>query len=219
MKVSKNNYLPFMDGPLQPPLNACKYFGGCFAAGDVRVNEQVVLASMHTLWLREHNRIAEKMKHLNPHWKSERIYLETRKIVAAEIQHITYTEYLPKILGENSIPKYRRYNENTDPTISNAFATAAFRFGHSLVQPSFSMLDANFDKVAPDLPLVQAFFNNTLLLQTGIEHFLFGMIGNQSSGVDRDIAYGLARGLFKLPGASQGFDLGGNVKLIILIKK
>ncbi|KYO32917.1 peroxidasin-like protein isoform B [Alligator mississippiensis] len=72
----------------------------CFLAGDQRANEQLGLTSMHTLWFREHNRIATELLKLNPHWDGDTIYHETRKIVGAEMQHITYSHWLPKILGE-----------------------------------------------------------------------------------------------------------------------
>ena len=116
----------------------------CFRAGDLRVNEQIDLAVIQTIWMREHNRIANILVSLNPNWSDEITYQETRRIVIAEMQHITYNEFLPLVLG----PEYMRtfslhpvqkgytnlYNPEVDPTITNAFATAAYRFGHSLVQ-------------------------------------------------------------------------------------
>ena len=58
------------------------------------------LSSMHTMWLREHNRIVSQLSQLNPHWNDQRLFHEGRKIVGAQMQHITYNEYLPIILGD-----------------------------------------------------------------------------------------------------------------------
>ena len=205
--MSAGGFLPFEPHVDHPPHNFCLDFGGCFAAGDSRVNEQMLLASMHTLWAREHNRIAKLLRRYNRHWNGEKVYQEARKIVTAEIQHITYKEYLPKIIGSRALPIYSGYKQNVDATIANAFATAAYRFGHSLVRPTLSQLNANYDRVSPELPLFKAFFNNKFLLKHGIERFLFGAIGNFSENTDRRVAKGLVNQLFQRPGASHGLNL------------
>ena len=128
--------------------------------GDNRVNEQPGLTVFHTVWVREHNRLAEQLAYLNPHWDDERLYQEARKIVIAENQHVTYNEWLPLVLGTDYmaeldiLPVTYGYNNNYDPkviiiivisdafiiiiqvnpAILNSFAAAAFRFGHSLIQ-------------------------------------------------------------------------------------
>ena len=111
--------------------------GLCFRSGDRRVNEQPGLVLYHVVWVREHNRLAAGLALANPAWGEEELFQEARNILVAELQHITYTEYLPLILGDTvmaEIVKTRHYNNTLDASISNAFATAAFRFGHSLVQ-------------------------------------------------------------------------------------
>ena len=70
--------------------------------GDLRCNEQPQLTVTHNIWLREHNRIVSQLALINSHWDDERLYQEARKIVGAEMQHITYNEWLPIILGMNT---------------------------------------------------------------------------------------------------------------------
>lgn len=72
----------------------------CFLSGDARANENLHLTTMHLLWVRQHNRLAAELQKLNPHWNDEILYQESRRIVAAQIQHITYNEFLPIIVGE-----------------------------------------------------------------------------------------------------------------------
>ena len=78
---------------------ACPNRQDCFLCGDVRCNEQISLSIMHTIWLREHNRLVRQLGSLNPHWDDERIFQEARRIVGTLIQKITYVDYLPKVLG------------------------------------------------------------------------------------------------------------------------
>ena len=98
---------------------------------------------MHTIFLREHNRVADKLRQRNQGWSDERLFQEAKRFVNAEYQHIVYNEWLPVVLGKQFINTYglfplssgysQDYDTSFDPRITNEFATAAFRFGHSLV--------------------------------------------------------------------------------------
>ena len=72
-------------------------------------------------------------------------------------QVITFRDYLRHIVGPDFISSqlstYPGYNENVDPSISNAFATAAYRFAHLMVQPFMFRLDEQYNE-HPDYPSV-----------------------------------------------------------------
>ena len=42
--------------------------------GEGRVNENVALTILHTVFSREHNRIELGLHNLNPHWDGERLF-------------------------------------------------------------------------------------------------------------------------------------------------
>lgn len=115
----------------------------CYMAGDTRVNQNPQLTVLQVILLREHNRLADGLLKLNPHWDDETIFQEARKINIAQHQWISYNEWLPIFIGlENSIRNkiiyitkdwINDYNPKVNPTILNEHATAAFRYFHSLI--------------------------------------------------------------------------------------
>ncbi|XP_062863313.1 peroxidasin homolog [Trichomycterus rosablanca] len=154
----------------------------CFLAGDHRANEQLGLTAMHTVWFREHNRIAGELLRLNPHWDGDTIYHEARKIVGAQMQHITYSHWLPKVLGEVGMKlmgDYRAYDPNINSGIFNAFATAAFRFGHTLINPILYRMNEHFQPIQQGhIPLHKAFFSPFRIVnEGGIDPLLRGLFG------------------------------------------
>eukprot|EP00111_Clytia_hemisphaerica_P021986 TCONS_00064649-protein len=189
---------------LDPKIKHCHTHGGCSLVGDHRGDENIALHSMHTLWVREHNRIAKELKELNPHWDGERVFQEARKINTAVLQHIVFKEWLPMIVRPF---RYRGYRPRVNPNIINSFATAAFRFGHSLIPNSFELLDKNFDPINKPITLQHAFFNRKPINQYGIEPTMFGLLGNKSEEVDTDFSFSIARRLFVAPGKEDHVDL------------
>ncbi|XP_031834130.1 salivary peroxidase/catechol oxidase isoform X3 [Nomia melanderi] len=174
--------------------SACRE--GCYDSGDHRVNTHPQLAVMHTIWHREHNRIAEKLAELNPYWSDETLFQEARRIVIAEIQHITYKEWLPILLGR----KYTRavgislgnsysrvYNSEDDPAVSNEVATAALRFLTSLMQGTLSLTD-NTRRVNHTLSLVEYFYKPSIIESDEVfDGLLRGMVTQTSQKMDMNI--------------------------------
>lgn len=193
MKTSEGNLLPVGDD-------------GQFHAGDVRANENPGLISLQTLFVREHNLQAARIAASNAKLTDEQIYQQARSIVAAEIQAITYNEWLPSLLGRGAIDTYDGYDSNVNPGISNEFATAAFRFGHSLLGDDVGFLDNNGLPVRDEVSLAEAFFNASLVKENGIDSALKYLASDPSMEVDTEVVEGVRNFLFGPPGAG-GLDL------------
>lgn len=196
LKVSTGRLLPLAaDG------------SGFFVAGDIRVNEQTNLIAIQTLFVREHNYWAGEVAAANPGWSDEQIFQLARAIVGAEIQQITYREFLPLLLGPNALAPYRGYVPTTNAAIENAFATAAYRLGHSMLSPNLLRLDRNGRTVPQgNLRLKDAFFNPAAVTTLGIEPYLRGMARQKAQELDNQIVDDVRNFLFGAPGAG-GFDL------------
>ncbi|XP_029378326.1 eosinophil peroxidase [Echeneis naucrates] len=155
----------------------------CFQAGDSRANEHLGMIALHTLFLREHNRLVKELQLLNPHWSPDTLYQEARKIMGAIHQILTWEHYLPRVLGDSAMsllmPPYEGYNSEVDPSIANVFATAAFRFAHVTVQPVVNRLGPGYttDSQHPLLPLHHSLFASWRVVQEGgIDPVLRGLL-------------------------------------------
>lgn len=180
---------------------------GFYMAGDVRANEQLGLTTMHTLFMREHNRVARSIYEGNPDLTDEQIFWNARKRVIATLQSITYNEFLPALLGPDALRPYRGYKDRVFPNIANSFSTSAYRFGHSMLSPQLMRLDQNWNPVPEGhIPLASAFFRPEELRVHGIEPYLRGLMTQQAQEIDAQVIGDVRNFLFGPPGAG-GFDL------------
>jgi peroxidase len=205
LRSSDGNLLPFNVDSLP---NAGGPDPTLFLAGDVRANEQVGLTAMHTLFMREHNRLADELAAEHPDWDGEQIYQKARQLVGAQMQVITYNEFIPALLGKNSLKSYKGYSANVDASIANIFATAAYRFGHSMLSPTLLRLDADGQPIPEGhLQLRNAFFAPyRITTEGGIDPLLRGLAHQTSQRVDPYIVDDVRNFLFGDPIAG-GFDL------------
>ncbi|KAG8590369.1 hypothetical protein GDO81_006739 [Engystomops pustulosus] len=152
---------------------------------DSRSNEQPMLTALHTLFLREHNRLAKELHKLNPRWSGEKLYQEARKIIGAVFQKVTYKDWLPLLLGDETskeLPPYKSYSEDVDPAAANVF-TIGFRMGHTLVRPCVYRLAEDYSPASPEpaVPLYQTFFAPwRIVREGGIDPILRGMMLNKA---------------------------------------
>lgn len=149
----------------------------CFLAGDERVNEQPLLAGIHTMFVRLHNIIVNLLKKLLPQRTEEEMFQLARKIVGAIVQKIHYEEWLPEIIGKETMRRFgllsafssglfknyfyrpETYDPAVDSRIANSFATAVFRFGHSLI-PDFFHIGGKDIRIRDLFGQVAPLFNN-----------------------------------------------------------
>jgi len=206
LKTSAGELLPFNTAGLP---NAGGTSPDLFLAGDVRANENLLLTAMHTVWLREHNRIADEIAAANPGLSGDSVYEEARARVGAMLQVITYKEFLPSLLGHGALAPYSGYDDDLDPAVANAFSTAAFRLGHSMVAPVLRRLDPDLKPITEGpLPLRHAFFSPEQLQRPrAVAELMRGAAIGTMQHLDRHIVDDLRNFLFGPPG-SGGFDLG-----------
>ena len=208
MMVSEGNLLP-KNNKTKPA--DCLDFSKerrCFKAGDDRCNQNTGLMTFHTIMVREHNRIADILSNLNPEWPDETVFHETRRIVIAQIQHISYNEYLPILLGHettaalNLLPgSLFKYNPKIDARVTNEYAACYGRFGHSMIRTQYSRVDGDF-QMAGHMPIMlrHAYFKANPFYdmdQGGMESVVRGLVKDPAMKVDRWFTKEVSNHLFE----------------------
>lgn len=205
LKTSNGDLMPYNKETF--PNAPTAHDPSMFLAGDVRANEQIGLTAIHTLFVREHNHWCDVIAGEEPGLTGDEIYERARGIVAAEMQAITYNEFLPLLLGDGALPAYAGYDAAVDASITNEFATAAFRVGHTMLSPAFKRLSATeLPDVSGDLMLRDAFFTPGTFTNGVMDSILRGLAYNESQQIDHMVIDDVRNFLFGPPG-SGGFDL------------
>ncbi|MGZ4186017.1 MAG: peroxidase family protein [Solirubrobacteraceae bacterium] len=194
--------------------------GAAVVSGDVRANENAELTAVHTLFAREHNRIVGLLPRSMP---AEERFQIARRVVGAEEQYITYTEFLPSV--GVTLPAYRGYRSSVDPELYDEFATVGYR-AHSIVNgeehvdvpaarytpAQLATLQAMGVTVSPiprtaqvqlDVSQGAAFFNPALVPDVGLGPLLAGLGDEPGYKNDEQIDDALRSVLFEVPGADM----------------
>ena len=177
-----------------------------FVAGDRRANENPLLTSFHTIFLREHNRICDNLKVEDPSLNDEQLYQKARKLVGGILQNIVYKEWLPA--QGVTLPEYSGYNPGMEPNIFNVFSAAAFRLGHTLINSNILRMDNEGNEIPRGhTNLSESFFKPTeLRLTGGIDPYLIGMATQIEQEFDCKMIDDVRNFLFGAPGQG-GLDL------------
>jgi len=189
----------------------------CFLAGDPRVNEQLVLSVTHILFMREHNRMADELAAINPHWTDERIFQEVRHIMAALVQQITYNEFLPMVLGKDLMAQYNLilnregyfhgYNPKVDPSLPASFTAAAFRFGHSLLPATVERWSVSHKYIGAER--LSKMLRQPYDLYKGgyCDQYISGLMNQVSQAMDPSMSQEVTNHLFQDSDKNWGLDL------------
>lgn len=212
LKTSSGNLLPFNTNGLANANDARRVADSkLFLAGDVRANENPELLALHTLFVREHNRIAADLATRNPSLTDEQLYQRARSVVIGELQKITYDEFLPALLGRprpglDGIAPYAGYRATVNPGIATEFSTVAFRVGHSMLGDDIEFMRNDGSEVREAMSLRDAFFNPTPLSEVGIDPILKYLASDRAQEIDTKVVDDVRNFLFGQPGQG-GFDL------------
>ncbi len=213
-----------------------------YIGGDIRVNEQISLTAVHTLFVREHNRLAEELherledgdEDLEEKFedfledagfdlddfeddngdfdeggdfgrlKDEFLYQAARKVVAAEVQVITYNEFLPLLIGERTLEEYEDFDSDINPQVSVEFADAAFRVGHTLLSNQLLRVDEG-GNIIEEISLADAFFDPDEVTKDGVDSLFSGLASQEAQEIDNLLVDGVRDFLF--PAGTGGLDL------------
>ncbi|KAF4527139.1 hypothetical protein B566_EDAN007227 [Ephemera danica] len=191
----------------------------CYRSGDVRVNQNPGQAVLQTILLREHNRLADALAALNPHWDDETLLQEARRINVAQVQRITYYEWLPILLGAEETVRRglvqadegysHDYDEATDATAINDHATGAFRHLHTLIPSQIIEVDSHRQGVA-GLRFSDV-LNRPAVIEVGrsFDQILRGLASQPQHAPDRFFSAEITQFLFR-----AGKPFGGDLRSI-----
>jgi Animal haem peroxidase len=193
-------------------------------AGDVRANEQALLTAVQTLFAREHNRIVAQL----PSTISQQDKFQlARAVVIAEIQFITYNEFLPA-MGV-TLPAYQGYDDFLDPSVAHEWASVGYR-AHSFIhgefetetnvsrytQATLDALEAQGVEVAVDgadvsiaIPDNVLFFNPEIVRQVQLGPIMKGLGEESDYRNDETIDNQLRSILFRIPTSTNPDCLDG----------
>jgi peroxidase len=194
MKMSAGDNLPIVNTDQ----------GKAFVAGDVRAQENPDLTALQVLFVREHNFQVDQLHQEHPNWSGDMLYETAKAITTAEMVNITYSEFLPHLLGKDAIEPYHGYDPTVDARITEEFEGAAYRFGHSIVSDEISAI-SNLGALTSEQTLAASFFEDPATFKTtGADGLLRHLAGDLANPLDTHLVDGLRNLLFDPP---AGIDL------------
>jgi hypothetical protein len=132
---------PFDPGAVQLPRGP----SGRALIGDPRNDENRIVAQLHAIFLRFHDRVVHKLRE-----KKHVSFQDVRDQVRWHYQWILVNDFLPTILDTQTyrsvfpdpfryVTTIPRLRENDLELMPVEFSVAAYRFGHSMIRPQYKL--------------------------------------------------------------------------------
>ncbi len=165
------------------------------------------------MFVREHNRIAAELAKVNAGWSDETLYQQTRRIIIGIMQHIVYDQYVPSVIGSTIAASwgltpltsgfYTGYDSSVNPGIYAEFATAAMRFGHTVVHNDYNRYSRSHVLLDSELDFHDINFNADQAYNSsygGIDAIVRGLITDKCGRYDLNVPSDLRNLLIGAPG-------------------
>lgn len=179
---------------------------------DARYEDNPILTALYVLFVREHNYWADIIRQEHPYMNDNEIYNTARHITIAEIQSITYTTFLPMLLGgDNSRfsgtcftdPSFRG-NDDDDiahvvdeylhrTTVYNEWTTACATLYQTFVPDTIELRDLDNTTVVGTLFMGNDSHTAEYVWQNGIGEILLGAALQKSEERDPVISDAIRR--------------------------
>lgn len=178
MQLVNGEYM-LPDGP------ATQYVKSPYAAGDYRVNFHPGLTALHTLWAREHNRLATVLQAQNPTWTDEQLFQTARIILSAEIIKIHTVEWTNALAlnpADQAVTAflYNNFGCPQDPRLAQATHVVPEEFvavykWHAFVPPTVQLRSKTGATIGRPIDYVAQFQDTTVIRTNGIAPVLIGL--------------------------------------------
>lgn len=120
--------------------------------GDARNDENLIIAQLHLLFIRFHNKVVRRVRRRHPDVTPGELLAEAQRLVRWHYQWIVVHDFLERIVGRNAYKALRARADGvtlaparwlsawrSEPFIPVEYSGAAYRFGHSMVRDKYNV--------------------------------------------------------------------------------
>jgi hypothetical protein len=151
-QMSKSNITPTKTGAVQTKLDLFRAPTGTALIGDHRNDENVIVSQIQQAFTQFHNKLMKDKTIIDVSVSGGERFRAAARIVRHHYQWVVLKDYLrrvcdtdvynsmvPAVMGVQPSLKYYQDNDAKWPYMPIEFSGAAYRFGHSMVRPSYAL--------------------------------------------------------------------------------